>query len=60
MMFFSDLKAMAKVTFAILLLRKKGGKQSLDERLGRQDNFMVDRLYKVDGDIAIEEANAPK
>ena len=51
---------MAKVTFTILLLRKKGGKQSLDERLGRQDNFMVDRLYKVDGDIAIEEANAPK
>ena len=47
--FISDLKAMAKVTSAILLLRK-GGKHSLDERLKRKDDIMVERLYLVDGD----------
>ena len=62
MMFFSDLKAMAKVTFAILLLRKKGGSKAwtkdLDDRMISWSNDYMEWIENAD--IAIEEANAEK
>ena len=59
--FISDLKSMAKVTSAILLLRKGGSTawtKDLDERMISWSNDYI--KWMETADIAIEEASAPK
>ena len=57
----SDLKSMAKITSAILLLRKKGSTawtKDLDDRMISWSNDYIEWIETAD--IAIEEANAEK
>lgn len=59
--FISDLKAMAKVTSAILLLRMGGSTawtKDLDESMISWSNDYI--KWMETAEIAIEEANAPK
>ena len=61
MSFISDLKAMAKVTSAILLLRKGGSTawtKDLDDRMISWSNDYINWMETAD--IAIEEADAAK